>query len=408
MPNYIYQARDENGASTNGVISAQSPVEATRLLRAQGKYPTSIRITGDSEGPSSREQSQRRPGLRISRTELIQFSNQLSIMAETGVTLSEALESISQQELRPNAVALVRDLLTQVQSGSDFSSALARHPRSFPRLYVALIRASEKSGMLAKMLLRATTYLRDEAEVLRRVRGALTYPAIMLAFAVTTTIFLLAFVMPRFTVIYASRGAALPAPTRMLMAVSGCVTGHWAMLLGAAIAAYVLGYMFLGSPFGRRCWHAAQLHMPLLGPLFRKLYLARGIRMIGTMSGAGVSLVDCVQTAHDLTSNTLYQEMWQDVLLKIQSGKQMSEPLAASPLVPRSLAQMVQSGERSGKLSFVLEQIAGHAEQELKETIADLTRYIEPAMIVVMGGIIGSVAIALMLPIFSISKVIAK
>jgi type IV pilus assembly protein PilC len=408
MPNFVYQARDENGASTNGVVNAKSPVEATRLLRAQGKYPTSIRVAGDSQAHSAHEQSPRRPGLRISRTELIQLSNQLSIMAETGVTLSEALESISQQELRPNAVALVRDLLTQVQSGSDFSAALARHPRSFPRLYIALIRASEKSGMLAKMLMRATAYVRDEAEVLRRVRGALTYPAIMLGFAVTTTVFLLAFVLPRFTAIYASRGAALPAPTRVLMAISACVTGHWAILLFAAIAAYVLGYLFLGSPFGRRCWHTAQLHLPLLGPLFRKLYLARGIRMIGTMSGAGVSLVDCVQTAHDLTSNTLYQEMWQDVLLKIQAGKQMSEPLATSPLVPRSLAQMVQSGERSGKLSFVLEQIAGYSEQELKETIADLTRYIEPAMIVVMGAIIGSVAMALMLPIFSISKVIAK
>jgi type IV pilus assembly protein PilC len=408
MPNYAYQARDDNGASTNGVINAKSPVEATRLLRAQGKYPTSIRVTADSENLSAHEQSQRRAGLRISRTELIQLSNQLSIMAETGVTLSEALESISQQELRPTTVALVRDLLTQVQSGSDFSAALARHPRSFPRLYIALIRASEKSGMLAKMLMRATAYLRDEAEVLRRVRGALTYPAIMLTFAVTTTIFLLAFVLPRFTVIYASRGAALPAPTRVLMAISACVTGHWAMLLGAAIATYVVGQLFFGSPFGRRCWHIAQLHVPLLGPLFRKLYLARGIRMIGTMSGAGVSLVDCVQTAHDLTSNSLYQDMWQDVLTKIQSGKQMSEPLAANPLVPRSLAQMVQSGERSGKLSFVLEQIAGFSEQELKETIADLTRYIEPAMIVVMGAIIGSVAMALMLPIFSISKVIAK
>jgi type IV pilus assembly protein PilC len=275
-------------------------------------------------------------------------------------------------------------------------------------LYIALIRASEKSGMLAKMLLRATAYVRDEAEVLRRVRGALTYPAIMLGFAITTTIFLLAFVMPRFTVIYASRGAALPAPTRVLMAISGCVTGHWALLLSGAIGVFVVGQLFFGSKFGRRCWHIAQLHLPLLGPLFRKLYLARGIRMIGTMSGAGVSLIDCVQTAHDLTSNTLYQEMWQDVLVKIQAGKQMSEPLAANPLVPRSLAQMVQSGERSGKLSFVLEQIAGYSEQELKETIADLTRYIEPAMIVVMGAIIGGVAMALMLPIFSISKVIAK
>lgn len=415
MPTYQYNARDDKGAATNGTLVAQSLAEATKQLRSQGKYPTSIRVAGAAEPDVARSPARgsaratvRPGGIRISRSELIQLSNQLAIMSETGVTLSDALESISQQEMRPNTAALVRDLSTQVQSGCDFSAALARHPRSFPRLYIALIRASEKSGMLSKMLNRATNYLRDEADIVRKVRGALTYPAIMMAFALTTTVFLLIFVLPRFTVIYASRGAALPAPTRVLMAISGAFTAHWAALIGGVAAAIIVGQLFFASAFGKRTWHIAQLHLPLLGSMFRKLYLARGIRMIGTMSGAGVGLVDCVQTAQDLTPNSLFQEMWQDVLLKIQAGKQMSEPLSTSNLCPRSVAQIIQSGERSGKLSFVLEQLAGFSEQELKEKIADLTRYIEPAMIVVMGAIIGSVAMALMLPIFSISKVIAK
>jgi type IV pilus assembly protein PilC len=275
-------------------------------------------------------------------------------------------------------------------------------------LYVALIHASEKSGMLAKMLNRATAYVRDEQDVRRRVRGALTYPSIMLAFATITTIFLVAFVLPRFTVIYANRGATLPAPTRLLMAVSSLFQLHWPALLIGAIGFAAAVHLAISSRSGRRLWHATQLHLPLLGPMFRKLHLSRGIRMIGTMSGAGVGLVDCVQTAHDLTENILFQEMWDHVLDQIHAGKQMSEPLAASPLVPKSVAHMIQSGERSGKLSFVLEQIAGYSEQELKEKIADLTRYIEPAMIVVMGAIIGTVVLALMLPVFTISKVIAK
>jgi type IV pilus assembly protein PilC len=221
-----------------------------------------------------------------------------------------------------------------------------------------------------------------------------------------TTIFLLAFVMPRFTAIYASKGAMLPAPTRLLMASSALVTGHWpALLVGLAIL-LAAGWVFLQSTPGRRLWHSVQLHVPLLGPMYRKLHLARGIRMIGTMACAGVNLIDCVTVANDLCANSYFRELWEDVLHKIQAGKQMSEPLSQSPLVPRSVTQMIHSGEKSGRLAQVMEQVAGFSDQELKEKIAEVTRYIEPAMIVLMGALIGGVAMALMLPIFTIGRVV--
>jgi type IV pilus assembly protein PilC len=141
--------------------------------------------------------------------------------------------------------------------------------------------------------------------------------------------------------------------------------------------------------------------------MFNKLHLARGIRMVGTMAGSGVPLVDCVQTAQDLCPNSYFQDLWKEVSHQIHAGRQVSEPLSKSTLVPRSISHMIHSGEKSGKLAQVLEQIANFSEQELKEKIAELTRYIEPAMIVVMGVIIGGVALALMLPIFTISKVVA-
>jgi type IV pilus assembly protein PilC len=261
--------------------------------------------------------------------------------------------------------------------------------------------------MMSKLLVRATNYMRDEQETLRRVKGALTYPAIMLGFAVTTTVFLLAFVMPRFTVIYASKGAALPVPTQILMAMSNFVVRDWMYLLPGTIAGTALLWMYFRSEIGTRSWHFTQLRLPLMGQMYRKLHLSRGMRMIGTMAGAGVNLVDCVETARELCGNVYYREMWQDVSEKIQTGKQMSEPMTQSHLVPRSVVQMIHSGERGGKLAYVMEQVSGFAEQELKEKITELTRYIEPAMIVVMGFIIGGVAMALMLPIFTISKVIA-
>lgn len=404
MQTYAYTARDERGALASGAIQADSVAEVAQQLRSSGKYPVSIRPV--SEDQTSSDFRLPAGGIRLRRSEVIQFVQQLSIMLETGVTLSEALDCIAAQAVKPAFKKLVEDLRTQVTSGCDFSAALARHPRSFPRILIALVKAAEKSGMLSRLLARAVNYLRDEQETLRRVRGALTYPCIMFAFALATTVFLLAFVLPKFTLIYANKRAVLPAPTRVLMAVSGFLVNHWVVLLLGIVAAIVAAAFYLRTPSGARLWHRIQLHLPLIGPLFRKLHLSRGLRMIGTMAGAGVNLVDCVSTTQELCSNSFFRELWDEVLSQIQTGKQMSEPLSASSLVPRSVAQMIHSGEKSGKLAQVTEQVAGFAEQELKERIAELTRYIEPAMIVIMGAIIGTVALALMLPIFTISRVV--
>jgi type IV pilus assembly protein PilC len=405
MPNFAYTARDESGNAASGTMVAASIAEVSQSLRSQRQYPISIRPAGDSEGaPVLRAAA----GIKISRGEVIQISTQLATMLETGVTLIEALECVGlQADRNPKLKALLEDLVQQVKGGADFSTALSRHPRSFPRLYVALIKASEKSGMLSKLLVRATNYLRDEQETLRRVKGALTYPGIMLAFAITTTVFLLAFVLPKFTVIYASKGAALPMPTQILMAMSNVVVGHWLVLSLSVAGTATAGYFYFRTEGGQRVWHFMQLHLPLMGSMFRKLHLSRGMRMIGTMAGAGISLMESVETARELSDNSYYRDMWSAVLSQIQAGKQMSEPMAQSSLVPRSIAQMIYSGEKGGKLAYVMEQISTFGEQELKEKITELTRYIEPAMIVIMGGIIGGVALALMLPIFTISKVIA-
>jgi type IV pilus assembly protein PilC len=199
MPTFAYTARDESGAVATGTLTAASISEVGQMLRGDGKYPVAIQPADASQGTRISAGGR---GIKLARNDVIQFSTQLAIMVETGVTLTDALQCIAAQAEKPQLRQLVQDLSQQVQNGSDFSSSLARHPRTFPQLYISLIRASEKSGMLSKLLNRATAYLRDEQETLRRVKGALIYPGIMLSFAVVTTIFLLAFVLPRFTGIY--------------------------------------------------------------------------------------------------------------------------------------------------------------------------------------------------------------
>jgi type IV pilus assembly protein PilC len=412
MTTFAYTARDSSGASVTGTLAADTLQDVTRLLRADGKYPITVKPAEQSSPASSSSGSSPlapipATGLKIPRADVIQLSTQLSIMVETGVTIAEALDCIAAQTTKPLVRKVVEDLSKSVQSGTDFSSALSKHPRSFPRLYIALIRAAEKSGMLSKLLNRATAYMRDEQEIIRKVRGALIYPACMLGFAVTTTVFLLIFVLPRFASIYEGKSAALPLPTRALMGLSNGLVNHW-LLWCLAVPALVVGTgFFLRTDPGQRALHYLQLNTPLLGKMFRKLYLSRGLRMLGTMGAAGVNLVDSVQTTHDLCANSYYRALWDNVSKSIQSGKQLSEPLFESNLVPRAVSQMLSSGEKSGKLSHVMEAVSGYAEQELKEQITELTRYIEPAMIMVMGVIIGGVAMALLLPVFTISRVMS-
>lgn len=404
MAKFNFTARDSSGAASNGVLEAESVTAVSQMLRAQGKYATAVTpVKDDSVLPSVTVGAK---GIKIPRSELIQFSMQLSIMVDTGVTLADALECIAQQTIKPQSKALVIDLLDTVKGGVDFSAALQKHPRSFPRLYIALIKASERSGMMSKMINRATAYLRDEQDILRKVKGALTYPAIMLSFAILATTGLLAFVLPKFTAIYAAKAAALPLPTKVLMAISDFLVSHCVSLPLAVTGTVIAWIMYVRTPGGKKTKDYLELNIPLLGTMFRQLHLSRGLRMIGTMSAAGVTLVDCVNTSRDLCSNTYFHELWDSILEQIKAGRQMSEPMFASPLVPRSVSQMLHSAEKSGKLAQVMEQVAGFSEAELKDHITEMTRYIEPAMIVTMGVIIGGIAMAMLLPIFTISKVL--
>jgi type IV pilus assembly protein PilC len=403
MPLFNYTARDASGTAVTGAVSADSVILAARLLRSQGKQPTSLKpAQGEAAGsaPST-------AGLSLPRKDLIGLATQLSVMIDTGVLLSEALQCIADNAHKPATKAVVTDLINQVQAGNELSSAMARHPKAFPLIFTSLIHASEKNGMLAKLLNRAVGYLKDEAEILRKVKGALTYPAIMFAFAMGSTIFLLTFVMPRFTSLYASKGAALPTPTRLLMGVSNGLMDNWVWLAALTLAAVAALFTALRTEQGQTIKDKVLLRAPLLGGLYRKVNLARSLRMLGTLASSGVPLAECVKVARDLCSSPSYRALWSDCLEQINAGRPVSAPLMGSPLVPKPVVQMIAAAERGGKLASVAESVAQHSEEELKESITEMTRYIEPAMIVIMGSVIGTVALALLLPIFTISKVVA-
>ena len=403
MARYSYQARDGSGSLASGVLVAPSAEEAGKLLRTEGKYVVRINEVTEAQAGDG-ELTLTQHARRVRRQDVIFFAHQMAIMIETGVPISDALESIVEQSASPSFKAIMREVATQVQSGLEFSKALSRFPNVFPTVMTSLIRAAEVSGTLGPMLERISEYMGKEMKTTKAVKGAMIYPAFMVLMTIGVTVFLLAFVLPKFSSIYAAKGAALPAPTQLLLGMSSALVDYWQYWLTGAIASVSGVVWFSRTPKGARFIDWLKLSTPMFRNLFTQLYVTRSCRTLGTMINAGVPMLDAVEITRQVTCNSYFDELWDEVDESLQQGQQLSDPLFLSPLMPRSVVQMIRSGEKSGRLGQVLGRIAEFTEEEFDRAVKGATQFIEPVMIVVMGGMIGFVAISLLLPIFSVGS----
>lgn len=342
---------------------------------------------------------------RVKRDDVIFFANQLAVMVDTGVPLSEALDSIAEHCPSPGMKALETEISEAVKNGTPLSEALGRHPKVFGGLFVALMRASEASGQMGAMLQRVSAYLHQERETVKKIKGAMIYPACMLAFCALVVTALLLFVLPRFATIYAAKGAVLPMPTRVLMGLSTGLASYWPLVLAAVASAGAGLYYYARSPGGKIAMDRWRIDAPLLGRMYRKAYLARSLRTMATMVSTGVSMLDGLEISARVAGNHFYAKVWTDLAQGVKEGATLSEQLAQCKLIPPSVSQMISAGERSGRLGLVMNRVAEFCEEDLAVAVKTMTSMIEPLMIVVMGLIVGGIAMALLLPIFSISKV---
>jgi len=293
-----------------------------------------------------------------------------------------------------------------VESGKQFSDALLRYPKSFSPLYINMVKASELSGGFSKMLDKIAAYLTQQIETTQQVRGAMIYPGIIGTMAIGTTIFLLTFVLPRFMTIFAGKENALPAPTKLLLALSNFMVNYWYILLAAVIAGVWGFILMLRTDWGRLWFDKTKLTIPLFKKLFRALYISRSLHTMGQLINAGVPMLDTIQITAEISGNTLYRRMWRAVYGAVKQGKKISMPLNKSPLLPRSVVQMIGAGEESGKLGEVLDEVSEFYSRELKAVIKSVTAMIEPLMIVLMGSIVGFIAMSIILPIFKLSQLV--
>ncbi|MBB6430038.1 type II secretion system F family protein [Algisphaera agarilytica] len=408
MPDFVYKVRTAAGELTTGMITAASIADAGGKLRSDGMFIVKL---DPSRGAKSKEAGKAKTAsasTRVPRPLIIAFAHQLAVMVDTGVPISEALHCIADQCDSAEFKLILEDVASQVEAGGELSTALGRFPKVFPTIMVSLVRASEVSGTMGVMLERISNYMGKEYQTQKKIKGAMTYPAVMLAMVLTVTVGLLVWVLPRFATIFESKGAALPLPTRMLMFISDSLMLHWYLWVGGTVALVVGFVVGMRTHAGRRVFDRVKLSSPIFGDLFSKLYVTRSTRTMGTMINAGVPVLDMIAIVKDVTRNALYEDLWETVDDRLRQGAQLSDALFDSPLIPRSVAQMIYAGEKSGRLGQTMEKIAGFTEEEFDEQIKTTTNLIEPTMVAIMGGIVGFVAIALLLPIFSVSSVVGS
>jgi len=349
---------------------------------------------------------------KVKQSELILFTTQLSVMLDSGVVLSDALDAIAEQAEHGIFKMIIINVAERVKSGDNFSKALAGYSKVFNTMFISMVKASEASGRMAEMLNVLSGYLSFESETRKRIKGALTYPFIMALMAVAATGTLMFFVLPRFMGIYESRGAALPKLTQILVSFSK-ILGNFQIMTGVltvAIFGSIGLYYWAGTLTGRRVIDFVKIRTPVLGTMFIDTVVTRSMRIMATMVNTGVSLLDSIEVMQGSCQNYYFQRLWVGVDEKIRDGYQLSESILisqGSELIAPGIIQMLRAGEKSGKLGQVCDKISVFYEKKLEGSIRNVMALIEPVMITIMGTIIGTIAIALLLPVFRISSVIA-
>ena len=404
MPTYRYEAKEAGGKVTAGVINAPTLAAASQQLRDRGQFI--IALAPADLGAGKKKGFSLDLSLGPGAKDVQAFTSQLAVMIRAGISIRAAIEGIAEQVQNPKFKAMLVQMRKDVESGKQFSDALMRYPKVFSPLYINMVKASELSGGFSKMLDRIAGYLAQQIETTQMVRGAMIYPGIIGTMAIGTTIFLLKFVVPRFMTIFKGKEAALPLPTKALLAISDFMNNYWyvcILAIGAAIWGFIL---MIRTDWGRLWWDKTKLSIPLFKSMFRALYISRGLHTMGQLINAGVPMLDTLAITAEISGNTLYKRMWRAVYSAVKQGKKISAPLQKSPLLPRAVVQMISAGEESGKLGEVLDEVSEFYARELKAVIKGVTAMIEPLMIVLMGGIVGFIAMSIILPIFKLSTLV--
>jgi type IV pilus assembly protein PilC len=406
MSNFRYELRQSSGQVSAGVIAANSSTAAAQMLRAQGGYILSLLEVKDAGKSGLNSILSFKVQTGPSAKDVLNFTQQMAVMIKAGISIRATLEGIVEQVENDKFRNILQQIRRDVESGKSFSDALAKYPKVFTPLYVNMVRASELSGSFGAMLERIAGYLAQQIETRSMVRGAMIYPVIIAVMAVVTTLFMLTYVLPKFVVIFEGKEAALPMPTKVILSISYVVRTYWYAIVGVLSGCVWTFLWVINTDWGRIWWDQTKLIMPIFKKLCRCLYISRSMHTMGELVNAGVPMLDTISITANIAGNTIYKRMWLQVFIAVKQGKKISDPLSRSRLLPKSVIQMIGSGEESGKLADVLRDISTYYQKELKSVIRTVTALIEPVMIILMGFVVGFIAMSIILPVFKLSSLV--
>lgn len=400
MPTFAYVVKDKAGHTRSGVLETASKTALVEELWKQDLLVISV-----EERPSGQPLF----GIgqpRVATQQLVIFSRQLATMVASGIPIVGSLDVLSEQMEDRTFRRTLRAVLGHVQAGASLSEALAKYSRIFSEFFINMVKAGESSGRLDEILDRLAGYL-EKADMLRnKVRASLFYPVLVCILAFSITTFLVVVVVPKFQGIFTSLGGTLPMPTQVLLAASALLRKYFLLMVAAGVATLMALRVFLTTPVGQLWFDRLKLRLPLIGPLLLKVAIARFTRTLATLSKAGVPILTSLEIVAKTAGNRLIEHAAMAARSSIREGANIADPLAKSRIFPPMVTRMISVGEKTGELERMLSKISEFYENEVDTAVAALTSLIEPIIIAVLGLIIGSIVIALFLPIFKISQLV--
>lgn len=398
MPFFTYKAKNEHGETVKGKVEAKDVHQASIVLRSRQLVVISIMRQGESLLSTINKQLQ-----GVSQDDIVNFTRQLSTMVTAGLSLTEALHILHQQG-KPALIALIEDIMRQVEGGATFAKALESHPKQFPRIYVQLVKAGETAGVLDEMLARLADNLEKSKEFKGKTQGALIYPGIVISALFVVAMIMMVFVIPQLTEMYDDFGAELPFVTQLLIDASDLFVGYWWVLLAFVLIGGAAFRTWVKTKPGQRAMSAFVLKIPLYGKLKQKIIMTEFARTLSLLLTAGISLLQALEVASDAISSLLYREELDAVRKKIEKGVPLGLSMNNTDLFPQILIQMISVGEETGKLDEVLMKLAVYFQSESEQAVKNLTTAMEPMIMIVLGLGVGVMVIAIIMPIYDLTS----
>jgi general secretion pathway protein F len=401
VPVFAYRAADRAGRTVDGVMEAYDANAVVERLHREDFYP--IRVEPAREGRGLGQRFLSAP--RVPGRDVLAFTQQLATLVEAGLPLERALVILGDVAASRRLRQIVQDVTQSVRAGSTLADALARHqPRPFSRLYVNTVRAGERGGVLELALRRLADHLDAARELREAIVSALIYPALLVVVGTGAVIFLLTFVLPRFAVILADLGQALPLPTRLVLGVSEALLAYWWAIAAAVLAVAVAWQAVARSDTGRLRLDAGLLGLPVAGEVLRKVEVGRAIRTLGTLLSSGVPLLGALDVAREGAVNRVVANALAAVHGGVKRGEGLARPMAETGAFPSLVVHMVRVGEETGRLDDMLGRVAGTYEREVRVAVRRLVATLEPAIIVVLGIVVLAIVLAILLAILSVNE----